>query len=67
MVQLHPKGGARIVQVRDVMRKQFRMYAKGETPLWVSVAVRPGLEEAEAALGEIRRELRKNKNAEGEA
>ena len=40
VVELHPKGGSQIRQVREVMKENFELYCAGEKPKWVGVCVR---------------------------
>jgi hypothetical protein len=40
-----------------MMRDNLEIYAKGERPVWVAVAIRPTLDEAKRELARVRKNL----------
>ena len=58
VVELHPKGGSQIRQVREVMKENFELYCAGEKPKWVGVCVRYYFDDAKKDLSKIRKLMR---------
>jgi len=58
LVELHPKGGSQIRQVRDVIHEHYALRLEGKQPEWISVAIRRDFEGAREELTRIRKELR---------
>lgn len=67
MVELHPKGGSQIRQVREVMQEKKELLLQGKFSEWQEVAVRETFGEAKKALAKIRKEMRKTKSAQSVA
>jgi hypothetical protein len=64
VVELHPKGGSRFRLAEEMMQDNLEIYAKGQRPVWVAVAIRPTLDEAKRELARVRKNLTAGHDAE---
>ena len=63
MVELHPKGGSQIRQVREVMKERQELFMAGQVPEWMDVAVCDSYAEARKELARVRKAMRDSAEA----